>query len=116
MVQGFVVRVVMKSTAKEILDINLLPMIVCTNSQWLYDCLMKLGSTQEKRLMVNLMCLQQSYNWRKIIEIRWIDGNSNLADAMTKSKPYAALQELIDSKTISLNTAGWVERADGTQV
>ena len=35
---------------------------------------------------------------------------------MTKAKPCAALQELIDTNTISLNTAGWVERADGTQV
>ena len=114
MVHGFDAGAVIKSTTEEILDIRLLPMIVCTDSKSLYDCLVKLGSTQEKRLMVDLMCLRQSYERREIMEIRWIDGNSNPADAMTKAKPCAALQELIDTNTISLNTTGWVEREDTT--
>lgn len=59
--------------------------------------------------MVDLICFRQSYECREIIEIRWIDGNSNLVDAMTKAKPCAVLQELIDTNTISLNAAGWVE-------
>ena len=48
------------------------------------------------------------------MEIRWIDGNSNSADAMTKAKPCMALQELIDTNTISLNTTGWVEQENIT--
>ena len=35
-----------------------LPIIICTNSKSLYNCLVKLESTQEKRLMVNVMCLR----------------------------------------------------------
>jgi hypothetical protein len=31
--------------------------------------------------MVDLMCLRQSYERREITEIKWIDGNSNPADA-----------------------------------
>ncbi len=87
-------------------------MIVYTNWKLLYDCLVKLGSNQEKRLMIDLMCLWQSYERREIMEIKWIDGNSNPADAMTKAKPCAILQDLININTISLDAIGWVERGD----
>ena len=67
-------------------------MIVCINSKLLYNCLVKLGSTQEKRLIIDLMCLRQSYERRKIKEIRLIDRNNNPADSRTKAKPCAILQ------------------------
>ena len=81
-------------------------MIVYTDSKLLYDRLVKLSNTQEKRLIVDIIFLRQLYQQRKIIEIKWIDKNSNPADAITKAKPCAALQELINTNTISLNTAG----------
>jgi hypothetical protein len=34
---------------------------VCTNSYSLYECLVKLGITKEKRLMINIMALRQLY-------------------------------------------------------
>jgi hypothetical protein len=71
-----------------------------------------LGITSEKRLMIDLMCLRQSYERREITEIRWIDGNINPADAMTKIKPCSALTKLIDTNTIDLKTTAWVERVD----
>lgn len=57
MVHGFDNGAVIKLITEEILDIKLLLMIVYTNSKLLYDCLVKLGSTQEKQLMVDLICL-----------------------------------------------------------
>ena len=47
--------------------------------------------------MVDLMCLRQTYELREIAEIKWINGHSNPADAMTKPKPCPALRELIDT-------------------
>lgn len=47
MVQEFGLGIVIQLTIKEVLDIKLLLMIICTNSKLLYNCLMKLGSTQE---------------------------------------------------------------------
>jgi hypothetical protein len=35
--------------------------IVCTDSYLLYECLVKLGMTKEKRLMIDIMALCQSY-------------------------------------------------------
>ncbi|KAL3713544.1 hypothetical protein TMatcc_002247 [Talaromyces marneffei ATCC 18224] len=84
-------------------------------SETLYECLVKLGTTHEKRLMIDLMCLRQSYERQEITEVRWIDGNSNPADAMTKSKPCHALQELIDTNKLRINVDGWVERSVTTR-
>ncbi len=113
MVHGFDVGAVLKSTIESILK-QCLPMIFCTDSKSLYDCLVKLGTTQEKRLMVDIICFRQSYKRRKIIEIKWIDDDSNPADAMTKAKPCHALQELINTNTISMKASGWVERGADT--
>jgi hypothetical protein len=38
--------------------------------------------------MVDLMCLYQVYKQREIIKVKWISGNDNPADAITKAKPY----------------------------
>lgn len=46
------------------------------------------------------------------MKIRWIDGNSNLADAMTRAQLCAALQKPINNNIISLNAAEWVKRAN----
>lgn len=99
----------LKTTIERILQIEL-PLVLCTDSKSLYECMVKLGTTQEKRLMVDLMCLRQSYERRMITEIKWIDGNSNPADAMTKSKACQALRDLIDTNKIDLSTIQWVER------
>jgi hypothetical protein len=37
--------------------------------------------------MVDLMCLCQAYERREITEVKWISGNDNPADAITKAKP-----------------------------
>ncbi len=109
MTNGFDVEAVIKSTIERMLHISL-SLILLTDSKSLFDCLVKLETTSEKRLMIDLMCLRQSYERRKIAEIRWIDGNINPADAMTKSKPCNALINLIDTNTIELKTTEWVER------
>lgn len=109
MAHGFDMGAAIKSTIEKVLQQSL-PMIICTDSKSLYDCLVKLGTTQEKRLMVDLMCLRQSYERREIAEIKWIDGGSNPADAMTKGKPCQALKDLIDTNMIKLTVTEWVER------
>jgi hypothetical protein len=52
--------------------------------------------------MVDLMCLRQSYKRKLIREIMWIDGESNPADAMTKSKACTALRDLVDNNKVSI--------------
>jgi hypothetical protein len=100
---------VIKSIIQRIFNI-FLSMILLTDSRSLYDCLVKLEITSEKRLMIDLMCLRQSYERKKITKIRWIDDDSNFADAMTKINSCQALTKLIDTNIIDLRTTAWVKR------
>jgi hypothetical protein len=109
MVHGFDMGASVMSTIDKALGIEL-PLVICTDSKSLYECLVKLGTTQEKRLMIDVMCLRQAYERREITEVKWIKGNSNPADSMTKSKPSNALKQLIDTNTILLDVEEWVER------
>jgi hypothetical protein len=109
MINDFDVEAVIKSIIERMLHISLSLMLL-TNFRSLFDCLIKLDTTAEKRLMIDLMCLRQSYERRQIAEIRWIDENINFADAMTKSKSCNALINLIDINTIELKITEWVER------
>ena len=69
MAQKFDVASMLKSTIEKMLQISL-PMVICTDSKSLYDCLVRLGSTIEKRLMVDIMCFRESYERKKIAEIQ----------------------------------------------
>jgi hypothetical protein len=110
MAHGFDIASAIKSTIEGMLQINL-PLVICTDSRSLYDCLVKLGTTQEKRLMVDILSLRQAYERREIAEIKWIEGCNNPADAMTKgSKACGALKALIDSNKLDMDAIKWVER------
>jgi hypothetical protein len=101
---------VIKSIIQRILNIFTLSMILLTDSRSLYDCLVKLDTTSEKRLMIDLMCLRQSYERREITKIRWIDEDTNSIDAMTKINSCQTLTKLIDTNIIDLRTTAWVKR------
>ena len=62
--------------------------------------------------MIDLLCLRQSYERREITEVKWIDGDTNPADAMTKGKPCTALKTLLDTNKIDLKVTEWVERSE----
>jgi hypothetical protein len=69
MTHEFDADLIIKSIIQRILNI-FLSMILLTDLRSLYDCLVKLDITLEKRLMIDLMCLRQSYERREITEIR----------------------------------------------
>ena len=109
MSHGFDIAASIKTTIDKVLQIDL-PLVICTDSKSLYQCLVKLGTTAEKRLMIDVMCLRQAYERREIAEVRWIKGTTNPADSMTKAKPSNALKRLIDTNTLELDVEEWVER------
>ena len=86
MIYRFDIRIVLKSTIKYILKQSI-SMIFCIKLKLLYNCLVKLGTTKEKRLIVEIMCLWQFYKRQKIIEIRYINKNNNFVNAIIKTKP-----------------------------
>ena len=69
MVYSFNIGAAIKATIELQLGIKL-PLILCTDSKSIYDCLVKLGTTQEKRLIINIIYLRQSYKRREIAEVK----------------------------------------------
>jgi hypothetical protein len=57
MAYRFNIAFAVKSTIDLILNTDV-PLVLATNSKSLYDCLVKLGTTQEKRLIIDVMCLR----------------------------------------------------------
>ncbi len=106
----FDLEATLKATLFVILD-RFVFFVLCIDSKSLYDCLIKLDTTQKKRLMINVMSLRQSYERRKITKIKWIHEVNNSTNFMIKIKTFSILKTLIDINTINMNTSEWIERS-----
>ena len=76
------------------------------DSYSLYECLVKLGITKEKYLIINIMALHQSYEQQEIAEIQWINRKDNPANTITKSMPNKALKRFLDSNQLNVQIEG----------
>ena len=92
------------------LRLPLIPLVVCTDSYSLYNCIVKLSTTKEKRLIIDIIAIRESYKRREIEEIRWIKGDSNPADTITKSKPNRALSKLVNTNSLNIKVQGYINR------
>ena len=95
MVGGVDIAIAINITIKIItgqLGFLYIPIIIYTDLYSLYEYLVKLGTTKEKRLIINSMALYQLYKYREITEIQWINGKDNPANTITKSTPNKALK------------------------
>jgi hypothetical protein len=101
-VHGFDIAYLVKTTLDLILNKDM-PLVVCTDSKSLYNCLVKLGTTHKKRLIIDVISMREAYKRREIAQVKWIAGKSNPADSITKTKPTNALKTLIDTNKIELS-------------
>ena len=110
MAHGFNISVIINATVKLQFNISL-PLTLYTNSKLIYICLIKLGTIQEKKLIINVICLCQLYKRHEIAKVKWINRDNNPVDTMTKSKLLSAFRRLINTNQIKLKTVEWVEYA-----
>jgi hypothetical protein len=68
MIHDFDVESILKSTLIKMLVIDI-SLILVIDSKFLYDCLIRLSITIEKRLMIDVMILRQFYERREITEM-----------------------------------------------
>jgi hypothetical protein len=102
---GFDCACVLKHTLDKMLNTSILIMVYI-NSFSLYECLVKLRTTNEKHLMIDLMAIQQAYECREIAEIVWIKGDHNPANSMTKHNGNKALDHIIGSNKLRIEAEG----------
>jgi hypothetical protein len=96
---SFAISFTLKIITKQ-LKLPAIPTIVCTDSFLLYKCLVKLSTTKEKRLMIDIIAIRQLYERRKLFKIRWINKLDNPANAMTKATPNKALKNFVMTNKI----------------
>ena len=65
----FDIEAVIKTTIEKILGIHIL-LILYIDSKSLYDCLIRLRTINEKKLMIDIMNFRQFYERREITEVR----------------------------------------------
>jgi hypothetical protein len=104
MSHGFDTTCALKDTLDKITQHQTL-IVICIDSFLLYECLVKLGTTYEKRLMIDIMAIRQSYERREIAEIIWITGDLNPADSMIKHASNAALARIIETNKVDIQAA-----------
>ena len=71
-VRGVNIAIAINTTIKIVtnqLRLPLTPIIICTDSYLLYKCLVKLRTTKEKRLMIDIIAIRQSYKRRELTKI-----------------------------------------------
>jgi hypothetical protein len=103
---GSTLTIIMKQ-----LGLPTIPIIVYTDSYSLYECLVKLETTKKKRLIINIMAIRESYENRELFEIRWINGQNNPADVITKSNPNKALETFINTNSLRIRIKEWIKRS-----
>ena len=94
MLGGMDIVITVDTIIKKITDglgLIIILIVIYTDSFLLYEYLVKLGTTKEKRLMINVMLLRELYQRRELQEIRQINGKDNIADTLTKTGPNLAL-------------------------
>jgi hypothetical protein len=84
--------------------------VICIDFLFLYKCFVKLGTIKKKRLMIDIMALRQTYERQKMFDVRWIDGNDNPANVITKAGPNRALEQLVTTNKLTLKIQEWIKR------
>jgi hypothetical protein len=68
-IHGFDIAYSIKTMLDLILNKDI-PLIICTDSKSLYNCLIKLSITQEKRLIIDVISMREAYKRREIAQVK----------------------------------------------
>lgn len=108
-VHAFDVASTLRVTLNNIFDRSI-PLVLYTDSKSLFDSIVGMNSTTEKRLLIDLSLLRERYELRELTEVVWIPSEENPADALTKENASPALMSLLQKNKISVNAKVWVDR------
>ena len=96
---AFAINLTLKLITKQFRLPNILS-IIYTDSYLLYKYLIKLRTTKKKRLIIDIIILQQLYKRRELFEIRQINKADNSANAIIKATLNKALETFINTNEL----------------
>jgi hypothetical protein len=68
----------------------------------LYECIIKLGITKEKYLIINIIVIRQAYEKKKLFEIRYINRQDNPIDIITKLLFNKILEKFVNTNKLTI--------------
>ena len=83
---------------------------VFTDSRILFDSIVSLSITAEKRLRIDIFCLQEDYCSGESANLGWIRTQHTVADALKKDLKNSALNDVLRSHTRKTPVLQWVEK------
>lgn len=93
MVGCFDTAYILKYDLKRVAD-NKIPITILTNSESLFEIMVKSITTTEKRLMIYVRAAREAFENREFLKLGWIRSMENAADELTKLKQCEALENL----------------------
>lgn len=87
-----------------------IPLYIITDSLTLFDVLIKSTITTEKRLMMDLQTVKDSYRKMKLNNVAFVQSESMLADSLTKIKPNHLLSKVLSTGIIDHPMEQWIIR------
>ena len=97
--EGFDAAYAIRADLQRILN-KVIPIIMLTDSEILFNVITRRRTTTEKRLMVDLHIARAAYAGREISNIALIPSCANPADALTKLHPNNALRNILLTSVI----------------
>jgi hypothetical protein len=86
--------------------------VIYIDLRLLYNCLVRLGTIDEKRLIIDIMLLKEVYKRKEISKVWWIKGRDNLVDIYIKKILNRALERLISINTLKIRVEAYIECLD----
>eukprot|EP00170_Pyropia_yezoensis_P006154 contig_25038_g6173 len=87
-----------------------IPLSLFTDSKQVFDVITRATHPTEKRLLIDVAGLRESYKRREVSNLGLVTTENNMADAMTKLKCGSALDCLLKTGIETTPVAQWVIR------
>ena len=92
---------------------KLFPVYLLTDSKSIFDTITKLTGVSEKRLMIDIAALRQSYSRGEITNIGHVLTANNLADPLTKKTQSKVLEKLMKTGKLDHEVNLWIIHGKG---
>ena len=105
---------VIRHDLEEILN-QCIPLQIMTDSRSLFDVIVRNSTTSDRRLMIDIKDVRESYESQKISHVGFVRSEDNPANAFTKSKHCDALERILRTGTIDLHVDEWIVRQSSSK-